>query len=168
MTDKSLPPLPPLSPLTGMPSLAIVSQYVKDLSFETPLAPSLPQVNTQPRFEVSVNASAKRRDETLFAAEQTVNVKAEIEGQVLFNLELVYGGVFRLQNVPSDRLVQVLMVDCQQLLFPFVRQVVTTTIANGGFPPLMLQPVDFMALFRKNLAAKTGLPDLDKPIGKPN
>lgn len=168
MTDKPLPPMPPLSTLGAAPSLAIVSQYVKDLSFETPMAPSLPQVNSQPRFEVSVNASAKRRDETLFAAEQTIGVKAEVDGKVLFNLELVYGGVFRLQNVPADKLVQVLMVDCQQLLFPFARQVVTTTIANGGFPPLMLQPVDFVALFRKNQIAKTGLPDLDRPVGKPN
>lgn len=161
-------PMPPIGALPGAPSLQVLSQFIKDLSFESPASPQLPTQGGQPRFEVSVNVGAKKQGEGLYAAEQTITVKAELDGKVLFNVELVYGGLFRVQNVPEDRIYPLLMIDCQQLLFPFARQTISTTIQNGGFPPLLLQPVDFVALFRKNHPPKASLAGVDKPEGKPN
>jgi preprotein translocase subunit SecB len=70
---------------------------------------------------------------------------------VLFNVELAYGGVFRLKNVPEAQLAPLLMVECPRLIFPFARQVLANTVQNGGFPPLMMEPVDFQALYIQNL-----------------
>jgi len=72
---------------------------------------------------------------------------------VLFNVELVYGGVFRLKNVPEIQLSQLLMIECPRLIFPFARQVLASVTQQGGFPPLMMEPVDFAAIYRQNLAA---------------
>ncbi|MNT83092.1 Protein-export protein SecB [compost metagenome] len=84
--------------------------------------------------------------------ELTLNAKANREAVVLFNVELVYGGVFRLKNVPENQLSQLLMIECPRLIFPFARQVLASTTQQGGFPPLMMEPVDFAAIYRQNLA----------------
>lgn len=169
------PPPPqtgPASAESGNPSLQIVSQYIKDLSFESPNAPQPQQLSGQPRFEVAVNVGARKQSEGVFAAEQTITVKAELESKVLFALELVYGGLFQIANVPEDRVYPLLMIDCQQLLFPFARQTISQTIQAGGFPPILLQPVDFVALFRKNHPPKQAEAavnaDAETPAGKPN
>lgn len=142
---------PPPTPNGGQaPSLQITSQYIRDLSFESPNAPQTVPPGAQPRFDVSVTVGAKKQDDGNYAAEQTISVKAQVDESVLFSIELVYGGVFRLQNIPDDRVYPALMIDCQQLLFPFARQTIASTIQAGGFPPILLQPVDFVALFRKN------------------
>ncbi|HUV33264.1 MAG TPA: protein-export chaperone SecB [Devosiaceae bacterium] len=155
MAETPAPPAPPAAPGAptnggAAPSLQILGQYIKDLSFESPAAPQAQPPTGQPRFEIAVNVGARKLEDGIYAAEQTISVKAELEGQVLFNLELVYGGVFKVQNVLEERLYPLLMIDCQQLLFPFSRQTISSTIQNGGFPPILLQPVDFVALFRKN------------------
>jgi preprotein translocase subunit SecB len=104
-----------------------------------------------PGFNVSINVGVKKQSEELYAVEITLNAKAEREAKVLFNVELVYGGVFRLRNIPEAQLAPLLMVEAPRLIFPFARQVLASITQQGGFPPLMMEPVDFNALYLQNL-----------------
>lgn len=136
------------------PQFGIVSQYIRDLSFENPNAPaSLTPGKVSPGSNVNINVQVKKQSDELYAVELGLNVKTEREGQVLYALELVYGGVFRTKNIPENQLGVFLMVEGPRLIFPFARQVLASTVQTGGFPPLMLEPVDFLALYRRNLAA---------------
>jgi preprotein translocase subunit SecB len=138
----------------GQPaSLNVLAQYIKDLSFESPLAPNfgMPQ-GQSPALNVQINVNAKPMSETDFAVELTITSKAEFEKKVLFAIELIYGGVFRIQNVPSESMHPLVLIECPRLLFPFARQIVADTVRDGGFPPLMLDPVDFAALYRQRVA----------------
>ena len=93
----------------------------------------------------------------------SIEGKAEIGDMVLFNFELVYAGVFRIQNVPQENLHPVVMIECPRLLFPFAREIIATSVRDGGFPPLLLDPVDFVGLYRQNLANQTGQQLQQKP-----
>ena len=135
-----------------VPGLGILGQYVKDLSFENPHAPQslMAQPEQPPAVDVQINVNAKPMADTDYEVELKVEVKAEDKKakRVLFNLELTYAGVFRLTNVPKDSVQPLALIECPRLLFPFVRRIVADSISEGGFPPIMLQPVDFAALFR--------------------
>jgi len=135
------------------PSMNLVGQYIRDLSFENPGAPgSIMAAGGTPGFNVSINVGVKKQADDLFAVELTLNARAERENAVLFSVELIYGGVFRLRNVPEVNLPPLLMVECPRLIFPFARQVLASVTQQGGFPPLMMEPVDFNAIYRQNLA----------------
>lgn len=146
------------------PSINIIGQYVRDMSFENPDAPgSILAGGASPTFNVAINVSVKKQQDDVYAVETPINVKAERDGKVLFNIELIYGGLFRIQNVPENRVAAVLMIECPRLLFPFARQTVAAVSQSGGFPPVMLEPVDFAAIYRQNLqrmatASKAGKP----------
>lgn len=134
------------------PSFNLIGQYIRDLSFENPGAPaSIMAGGPNPGFAVSINVAVKKQADDVFAVELTLNAKAEREKTVLFNVELIYGGVFRLRNVPENQLPPLLMVECPRLIFPFARQVLANVVQQGGFPPLMMEPVDFQALYIQNL-----------------
>ncbi len=136
------------------PSMNLVGQYVRDLSFENPGAPgSILAGGGNPAFNVSISVGVKKQTDDLYAVELNLKAKANREETVLFNVELVYGGVFRLKNIPEAQLSGLLMVECPRLIFPFARQVLANVTQQGGFPPLMMEPVDFMAIYRQNLAA---------------
>ncbi|MEO5805361.1 protein-export chaperone SecB [Devosia sp.] len=135
------------------PSMNMVGQYTRDLSFENPDAPgSIMLGGTQPAFNVSINVGVRKQSEEIYAVELTLIAKATRETKILFNVELIYGGVFRLQNIPEAQLTQLLMIECPRLIFPFARQVLANVTQQGGFPPLMMEPVDFAAIYRQNLA----------------
>ncbi len=134
------------------PTFNLVGQYIRDLSFENPGAPlSNLTGGPNPSFNVSINVSVKKQNDDLYAVELLLNAKAQRETTVLFNVELAYGGVFRVKNVPESQLAPLLMVECPRLVFPFARQVLANTVQQGGFPPLMMEPVDFQALYLQNL-----------------
>jgi preprotein translocase subunit SecB len=134
------------------PSFNLVGQYIRDLSFENPGAPATNMTGgPNPTFNVSINVSVKKQSDDVYAVELLLNAKATRETNVLFNVELAYGGVFRLRNVPEAQLAPLLMVECPRLIFPFARQVLASTVQQGGFPPLMMEPVDFQALYLQNL-----------------
>ena len=136
------------------PSMNLVGQYVRDLSFENPGAPgSIMAGGGNPAFNVSISVGVKKQTDELYAVELNLKAKANREETLLFNVELVYGGVFRLKNIPEAQLSGLLMVECPRLIFPFARQVLANVTQQGGFPPLMMEPVDFMAIYRQNLAA---------------
>ncbi len=134
-------------------SLNIIGQYVRDLSFENPEAPaSIMGAATQPNFNVGINVGVKKQTEEVYAVELTLTAKAERENSVLFNVELIYGGLFKILNVPEAQMAPALMIECPRLIFPFARQVLANVTQAGGFPPLLMEPVDFAGIYRQNLA----------------
>ena len=104
-----------------------------------------------PNFSVGINVGVKKQADDVYAVEITLNAKADREKNVLFNVELIYGGVFRMKNIPESNLAPLLLVECPRLIFPFARQVLATITQQGGFPPLMMEPVDFNAIYLQNL-----------------
>jgi preprotein translocase subunit SecB len=138
----------------AQPSLNLMGQYIRDLSFESPGAPgSIMLGSGSPTFQVGINVGVKKQAEEVYAVEITLNAKADRDNAVLFNVELVYGGVYRVRNVPEARLGEVLMIECPRLIFPFARQVLASVTQQGGFPPLMMEPVDFTQVYLQNLKA---------------
>jgi preprotein translocase subunit SecB len=135
------------------PSMNLIGQYIRDLSFENPGAPAtLMAPGANPAFNVSISVGVKKQTDDVYAIELTLNAKANREDTVLFNVELVYGGIFRVKNVPENQMAPLLMIECPRLVFPFARQVLASVTQQGGFPPLMMEPVDFAAIYRQNLA----------------
>ena len=137
------------------PSLNVLAQYIKDLSFENPNAPrSLTQQPGQqsPKINIQINVNAKPLSDTDFEVELKIEGRAEAASTLLFAFDLLYAGVFRIQNVPQDSLHAVIMIECPRLLFPFARELIATAVRNGGFPPLMIDPVDFVSLYRQRMA----------------
>ena len=135
--------------------IEINAQYIKDLSFENPRAPkSLRPQQLQPKVEVHVDVKATRLAEETYEVTLTVTVNgANDEGQ-LFLVELSYAGVFTLKNMPQEHIQAVLLIECPRLIFPFARNIVADVTRDGGFPPLLIQPVDFGQLYRQSLATE--------------
>jgi preprotein translocase subunit SecB len=137
----------------AQPTLNVLAQYVKDLSFESPGAPnSLRARDKAPGINISVNVGANPLSEKEFDVNLTLNAKANFDKEVLFNVELVYGGVFRIDGFPQEHMLPILFIECPRLLFPFARQIIADATRNGGFPPLMLDPIDFAQMFQQKLA----------------
>jgi preprotein translocase subunit SecB len=135
------------------PSLNALAQYTKDMSFENPNAPrSLTPQETGPQIGIQVNVNAKQLADTDFEVDLTLEGDAKTGEEVLFKFELTYSGVFRIRNVPADQLHPVVMIECPRLLFPFARQMVAEAVRNGGFPPLYIDPIDFVGLYRQKAA----------------
>src|ERR1700732_4124718 len=141
------------------PQLNVLAQYTKDLSFENPNAPSsLAPQQQQPAINIQINVSANNIAENEYEVTLSVEGKAENAGKVMFSFDLAYAGVFRIVNVPKENLHPLVMIECPRLLFPFAREIIATSVRDGGFPPLMLDPVDFVGLYRQNLERQgTGL-----------
>lgn len=147
--------IPPPAP-GSMPSMRILGQYLKDLSFENPHAPqSLAPQKSAPDINVSVNVNARNLAPTDFEVELMLDAKASAEGKVIFAAEIKYAGVFRMENFPQNMLHPAVLIECPRMLFPFARQILADASRNGGFPPLMLDPIDFAAMYQKRLAAQS-------------
>jgi len=132
--------------------LNTLAQYVKDFSFENPKAPmSLQGQQEQPEISIAVNVNAQTMGETEYEVSIKLEAEAKVKDDVLFNVELLYAGVFRITGVPAEHVHPVVLIECPRLLFPFARQIVAEGTRNGGFPPLMIDPVDFAALYRQRL-----------------
>jgi preprotein translocase subunit SecB len=132
------------------PTLNALVQYVKDLSFENPNAPrSLGPQENNPNIGIQVNVNAKQLAPTDFEVSIALDAKAGEGEDILFKLDLEYGGVFRLLNIPQEQIHPVVMIECPRLLFPFVRQIVADATKNGGFPPLYIDPIDFVSLYQQ-------------------
>jgi len=139
------------------PSLRIVAQYLKDLSFENPNAPeSLSGNKPPPKVDISVNVNAKTLSPTDYEVELHLEAKAENEGTVAFAAELVYSGIFHIENVPQEALHPVVLIECPRVLFPFARQIMAHATQQGGFPPLMLDPIDFGGMYQQRMAQQEG------------
>lgn len=137
----------------AQPSLNVLVQYIKDLSFESPGAPqSLQNRDKAPNININVNVNANSLRDKDYDVLLTLNARAETDGQVVFNVELVYGGVFRIAGFSQEQLLPMLFIECPRLLFPFARQIIADATRNGGFPPLMVDPIDFTRMFQQRMA----------------
>jgi preprotein translocase subunit SecB len=134
------------------PQLNVVAQYIKDFSFENPNAPqSLAPKQEQPQINIQINVNATPLSDTDIEVVLNLQGKAETAGSLMFNFELQFGGVFRIRNVPQESLNAIVLIECPRLLFPFAREIIATAVRNGGFPPLLLDPVDFVGLYRQKM-----------------
>ena len=140
-------------PQTATPAqFRVLTQYIKDLSFENPMAPnSLIQKPGKPEIGVSVDINAKRIGDAQYETELRLGVEAKNEGQVQFIVDLLYAGLFHIQNIPEQNLEPLLLIECPRLLFPFARRVVSDVSRDGGFPPLLVEPIDFTSVYRQQL-----------------
>ncbi len=137
-------------------SMRILGQYLKDLSFENPNAPqTLAPQQTQPDINIAVNVNARNLAPTDYEVELHLNAKASLQDKVIFAAELVYAGTFRMENFPAQLLHPAVLIECPRILFPFARQILADATRNGGFPPLMLDPIDFAAMYQKRLQQQT-------------
>jgi len=146
---------PPAAAAGTAPSMRILGQYLKDLSFENPNAPQTlaPQQN-QPDINIAVNVNAKNLAPTDFEVELHLEAKAMASGKVIFAAELLYAGLFRMENFPQNMLHPAVLIECPRMLFPFARQILADATRNGGFPPLMLDPIDFASMYQKRIQAQ--------------
>ncbi|WAJ28647.1 protein-export chaperone SecB [Antarcticirhabdus aurantiaca] len=141
---------------SAAPAVSILTQYIKDLSFESPNAPAVlrgpPRTNPNINIGVNVQANPVTGGTGEFDVRLTLNAKAGENKDMLFHVELEYGGVFRLANVRQEHMLPFLFIECPRLLFPFARQIIADATRNGGFPPLMIDPIDFAQLFQQRMA----------------
>jgi preprotein translocase subunit SecB len=134
------------------PQLQVVAQYIKDFSFENPNAPrALVATNEAPQIAIQINVNATPLSNDEVEVVLVLGGKAERAGGLMFSFELEFGGVFRIRNVPQESFNPIVLIECPRLLFPFAREIVATAVRNGGFPPLLLDPVDFVALYRQKM-----------------
>lgn len=129
------------------PQIALISQYVKDLSFENPNAPAVYQWQDQPQIDVQFNIGADRVGEEVLEVSLKIEVKATAPQGTAFAVELVYAAIFGMRNIPEDQVQPFMLAEAPRLIFPFARRVLADTIRDGGFPPLLLDPIDFGALY---------------------
>ena len=135
-----------------LPQLNVLTQYIKDFSFENPNAPrSLTPPQQQPAINIQINVNVKGVAEADYEVELKIEGKADSAGSVLFGFDLTYAGVFRIQNVPQESMHPLVMIECPRLLFPFAREIVASAVRDGGFPPLLIDPIDFVALYRQKM-----------------
>ena len=129
------------------PQIALISQYVKDLSFENPNAPAVYQWQDQPQIDVQFNIGAERVGDEVLEIALKIEVKAVAPQGTAFAVELLYAALFGMRNVPEDQVQPFMLAEAPRLIFPFARRVLADAIRDGGFPPLLLDPIDFGALY---------------------
>lgn len=133
-----------------VPQIRVLGQYVKDMSFENPGAPNSLRGN-QPQIDMGIDVRARAVDEESYEVELMLSAKAQRENETVFIAELVYGGLFQVKNLDERARDPFLMIECPRILFPFARRILSDATRDGGFPPLMLEPVDFAGLYRQQL-----------------
>lgn len=136
------------------PRLQIITQYVRDLSFENIAVQKGIAADGKPDIRVQVNLEAQKRAEDRYEVAVKLNVDSKVGAAQVFILELDYAGLFFVQNVPEDQLHPLLMIECPRLIFPFVRRIVGDVTRDGGYPLLNLEIIDFLALYRAELARR--------------
>ena len=150
---------PQPQPQMAMPQIGVLAQYVKDFSFENPNAPrSMAPSPQQPAINIQVNVEAAPAGQNDFEVTLRLEGKAETQGMLLYSFELIFAGMFRVLNVPADSLQPFVLIECPRLLFPFAREIIATSVRNGGFQPLLLNPIDFVDLYRQRMAAAQASP----------
>lgn len=148
------------------PKMNILAQYVRDLSFENILAQKGVDGELNPEIQVNVNIDAKKRttDKQFdVIIKLRVDSKSKNTNNILFVLELDYGGVFQIENVPDDQLHPYLLIECPRMLFPFLRRIVSDVTRDGGFPPLNLENIDFLKLYRQEIDRRKNAKEKNGP-----
>jgi preprotein translocase subunit SecB len=143
------------------PSVSILAQYTKDLSVENPSAPQVYQWQTQPNLDVQFNINVDTVADDVHEIVLKIEVSARSDNGVHFVVDLSYGGLFGIRNVPQEALQPFLLIEAPRLLFPFARQIVAEAVTNAGFPPLLLDPIDFAAAYIAQMQAQQETPGVE-------
>jgi preprotein translocase subunit SecB len=145
--DQAVPAAP-----DNLPQVGVIAQYVKDLSFENPNAPAVYQWQSQPQMDVQFNIGTQVVGEGIYEVALKVEIKAQAPEGVAFSMELLYAGLFALRNIPEEQMQPFLLAEAPRLLFPFARRLIADAVIDGGFPPLLLDPIDFAGLYMQSAA----------------
>ena len=136
------------------PGIRILAKFIRDLSFENPRAPeSLRPQAEPPQIDLSVEMNARSRPDGLYETDLKLVVTAQAQGEPVFQVELLFGGLFQITGVPEAEMEPVLLIECPRYLFPFARRIIADLTGESGFPPFMLEPIDFGAVYQQRLAA---------------
>jgi preprotein translocase subunit SecB len=152
MTDVDAGTAPPAEPTA--PQIRILTQFTRDLSFESPRAPDSLRGTAQPEIEIGVELNARGRPDSYFEVDLKLMVTSKEGAETLFHIELLYGGLFQITGVPEEHLEPVLLIECPRFLFPFARRIIGDLTTDGGFPPFMLEPLDFASVYQARLQAQ--------------
>jgi len=148
----------------GMPQISALAQYIKDLSAENPSAPQVFQWQSTPQLDVQFNLNVNRVSDEVHEVILRIELKAASDQGSHFLVDLSYAGVFGLRNVPEDAYAPFLLVEGPRLLFPFARQIVADAVQNLGFPPVLLDPIDFAGAYMQQLEESGQLANPDQPL----
>ena len=152
MADNDMQPL--ANGADNAPAAGMISQYIKDLSFENPNAPAIFQQQEPPAIDVQFNIGTGQVGEDVHEAVLKIEARAEAGGQTAFIVDLTYAGLFGFRNVPAEQIGPFMLGEAPRLLFPFARRVLADAVRDGGFPPLLLEPIDFNQLYLQQQAAQ--------------
>jgi preprotein translocase subunit SecB len=162
MTDTNIPGAPATNGEAGgdaTPGVRILAQFVRDLSFENPRAPESLRGNAaQPQIDLNVEMNARARPDGLYEVDLKLAATALNDGQLNFQVELLYGGLFQINAASEADLEPILLIECPRFLFPFARRVIADVTTDGGFPPFMLEPIDFAAVYSARQAQLAAQP----------
>ncbi|WP_129791414.1 protein-export chaperone SecB [Sphingosinicella sp. CPCC 101087] len=139
----------------GAPQVGVIAQYVKDLSFENPNAPAVYQWQGQPQMDVQFNIGSQPVGQDLHEVVLKVDIAAKSAEGTAFQMELLYGGLFALRNLPQEQLQPFLLAEAPRILFPFARRIISDAVVDAGFPPLLLDPIDFASLYMQRAAQQS-------------
>ncbi|CAN7324400.1 protein-export chaperone SecB [Caulobacter sp. LjRoot300] len=159
MTDTTA--APPAASEDGAPGetgIRIIAQFVRDFSFESPHAPdSLRTGGAPPAIDMGVEMNARGRPDGLFEVDLKLSARATRDEQPVFHVEVMYGGLFHISGVPEDQLEPVLLIECPRFLFPYARRLVSDVTTEGGFPPFLIDPIDFAGVYAARKAQAEGV-----------
>lgn len=145
--------------------LRVLAQFIRDLSFENPKAPdSIRAVQAQPQMDIGVEMNARGRPDDLYEVDLKITATAQQDGSAVFHCELVYGGLFQITGFPQEEVEPLLMIECPRLLFPFARSIIADLTTQSGFPPFLLDPLDFGGIYMAQKAQAQQLVT-DPPVG---
>ena len=143
---------PPMPGADNLPQVGVIAQYVKDLSFENPNAPAVYQWQGQPQMDVQFNIGSQAVGEDVHEVVLKIDIAAKAQEGTAFQMEVLYGGLFALRNVPEEQLQPFLLAEAPRILFPFARRIIADATLDAGFPPLLLDPIDFAGLYMQRAA----------------
>jgi preprotein translocase subunit SecB len=166
MAENEFDPAPAPNGADTAPQIGLIAQYVKDLSFENPNSPGVFQSQIQPQIDVQINVGAVPVADDVHEVAMKLEVRAVGENDVTaFAVELVYAGLFGVRNVPAEQLQPFLYAEAPRLLFPFARRIIAETVRDGNFPPLLLDPIDFAAMYLQQAQQASSLAS-SEPAGQ--
>ncbi|MCB1348660.1 MAG: protein-export chaperone SecB [Maritimibacter sp.] len=167
MADEDAITKPQEPAVPAQPKMQVLGQFIRDMSFENILSQKGAKGEVKPELKVEVALDAKKRTvENQFEVITKFKVNSQNQGggEPLFLLELDYAGIFMIENVPEEHLAQFLLIECPRMLFPFVRRIVSDVTRDGGFPPVNLDSVDFVALYRQEIARRAAAGQAAAPV----
>jgi len=136
----------------AMPSMSVLAQYTKDSSFENPNAPGSMQANLPaPAININIEIGRQMMDDNTVEVVLMLSAKAERDSSVVFIAELEYAGLFTFNNISAEQVQPMILIECPRMLFPFARQIMSDMTQNGGYPPILLDPPDFAAMYRDEM-----------------